>query len=87
MLEISQNDTFLNSQLILNFSDIGDISNLNDKQINIDKIIGMLTVFKFFKAFLEKCFNAIRIQENLKDKICELNSEANYIETIFKSEE
>lgn len=87
LLSISERDNFLNSQLTFNFADIGDGMNLNEKDVNIDKIIGMLTVFKYFKSFLEKCFNAIRIQDSLRNRINELNSEANYIEAIFRSEE
>lgn len=87
LLKISDNDSYLRTQINIDFSEIGDGTNLNDKQINIDKIIGMLTVFKFFRSFLEKCFNAIRIHDSLRNKICELNSESNYIEAIFRSEE
>jgi hypothetical protein len=86
LLKIAYQDKVLYSQLNLDFSNITE-TNLDDRKISIDKIIGMLTVFKFFKAFLEKCFNAIRVQDSLRDKICELNSEANYLEAIFRSEE
>ena len=84
---IAERDKALYSQINFDFSEIGDPNNINEKKINIDKIIGMLTVFKFYRTFLEKFFNAVRIQDTLREKIAELNSEANYIEAIFRSSE
>ena len=86
LLEIANQDKVLYSQLNFDFSNIKE-TNLDDRKISIDKIIGMLTVFKYFKVFLEKCFNTIRAQDSLTNKICELFSEANYIDEIFKNEE
>jgi hypothetical protein len=87
LMKITERDKALYSQINFDFSEIGDPNNINDKKINIDKIIGMLTVFKFYRTFLEKFFNAVRIQDTLREKIAELNSEANYIEAIFRSSE
>ena len=86
-MKITERDKALYSQINFDFSEIGDPNNINEKKINIDKIIGMLTVFKFYRTFLEKFFNAVRIQDTLREKIAELNSEANYIEAIFRSSE
>ena len=87
LMRIAERDKALYSQINFDFSEIGDPNNINEKKINIDKIIGMLTVFKFYRTFLEKFFNAVRIQDTLREKIAELNSEANYIEAIFRSSE
>ena len=87
LMKITERDKALYSQINFDFNEIGDPNNLNDKKINIDKIIGMLTVFKFYRNFLEKFFNAVRIQDTLREKIAELNSEANYIDAIFRSSE
>jgi hypothetical protein len=87
LMKITERDKALYSQINFDFSEIGDPNNINEKKINIDKIIGMLTVFKFYRTFLEKFFNAVRIQDTLREKIAELNSEANYIEAIFRSSE
>ena len=86
LLEIANKDKVLYSQINFDFSNLNE-TNLDNRKISIDKIIGMLIVFKFYKEFLEKCFNIIRLQDNLKNKISELYSEANYIENIFKNEE
>ena len=53
-------------------------------QLNVDKIIGMLKVFKFFKPFLEKCFSSIEIQENIMSKISEINSLIYHMDCLFK---
>jgi len=68
LMRITEKDKALYSQINFDFSEIGDPNNLNDKKINIDKIIGMLTVFKFYRTFLEKFFNAVRIQDTLREK-------------------
>ena len=87
LMRLAERDKAFYSQINFDFSEIGDPNNINEKKINIDKIIGMLTVFKFYRTFLEKFFNAVRIQDTLREKIAELNSEANYIEAIFRSSE
>ena len=75
------------SQLNFDFADMNDASNLGDKKLNVDKVIGMLTVFKFFKPFLERCFNSIDIQETIMEKITELNHEVSHMNDVFRFED
>ena len=42
------------------------------------------SVFKFFKPFLERCFSSVEIQENIMEKISELNSEISHMDSIFR---
>jgi hypothetical protein len=86
LLSISSNDENLYSKLIFDAGDIDDNMELNDKNPNINKIIGMLTVFKFFKPFLEKSFNSIKIQEKIVEKMTEINSQVNSMDSIFQVE-
>jgi len=82
LLKVSSEDKALYSQLNFDFSEMKDSS-----QLNVDKIIGMLKVFKFFKPFLEKCFNSIEIQENIMHKISEINSLIYHMDCLFKFED
>jgi len=79
LLKVSANDKALYSQLNFDFSEMKDST-----QLNVDKIIGMLKVFKFFRPFLEKCFNSIEIQENIMSKISEINSLIYHMDCLFK---
>ena len=87
LLTISSNDNNLLSKLNFDLEDISETTNLTDKNPNINKIIGMLTVFKFFKPFLEKSFSSIRIQNKIIEKISEINTEVNCMDTIYKAQE
>ena len=87
LLNISSSDDTLNSKLTFDLNDINDTSNLNDQNPNINKIIGMLTVFKFFKPFLEKSFSSIKVQEKIFEKIAEINAQVNCMDTIYRAQE
>ena len=85
LLKVSSNDKLLYSQLNFDFADMTDSAALGDnKKLNVDKVIGMLSVFKFFKPFLERCFSSIQVQENIMEKISELNSEITHMDSIFR---
>ena len=83
LLRVTANDKSLYSQLNFDFSEMKDPT-LGADKLNVDKIIGMLKVFKFFKPFLERCFNSIELQENIMCKISELNSEIYHMDALFK---
>jgi len=87
LLKVSSNDKLLYSQLNFDFANIADPTKLGENKLNVDKIIGMLCVFKFFRPFIERCFSSIQCQENIMEKIMEINSEVNYMDSIFKFEE
>jgi len=84
LLKVSSNDKILYSQLSFDFANIADPSKFGENKLNVDKIIGMLSVFKFFKPFIERCFSSIECQENLMIKINELNGEVHYMDTLFR---
>ena len=87
LLKVSSNDKLLYSQLNFDFAGIADPQRIGENKLNVDKIVGMLCVFKFFRPFIERCFNSIQCQENIMEKIMEINSEVNYMDSIFKFEE
>ena len=60
---------------------------LSDNNPDMNKIIGMLSVFKFFKPFLEKSLDSCKQQERIMEKIGEVNDELNYMNSLFRSEE
>ena len=83
LLKLSANDKALYSQLYFDFADMNDLS----KKINVEKVIGMLIVFKFFKPFLETSLNSIQVQENIMTKIADLNSDVYYMDSMYKFDE
>ena len=85
LLKVSATDKTLYSQINFDFSELKD-SALGEQKINFDKIAGMLTIFKFYKPFLERCFNSIHIQENMMSKISDLNSDIYQMDSLFKFE-
>ena len=87
LLKVSANDKLLYSQLNFDFAEISDSTKIDEKKINVDKIIGMLSVFKFFMPFLERCFSSIEIQDNVMEKVTELNSEVTHMDSVFRFEE
>lgn len=87
LLKVSANDKLLYSQLNFDFAEISDSTKIDEKKINVDKIIGMLSVFKFFMPFLERCFSSIEIQDNVMEKVTELNSEVSQMDSVFRFEE
>ena len=76
----------LDSNLEFDFDEINDKTELSVSNPNINKIIGILTVFKFFKPFFEKSFNAMKVQEQIYEKIGEINSQINCMETLYRSQ-
>ena len=87
LLKVSSNDKLLYSQLNFDFAGMADPMRIGENRVNVDKIVGMLCVFKFFRPFIERCFNSLQCQENIMEKIMEINSEVNYMDSIFKFEE
>jgi hypothetical protein len=87
LLKVSSNDKLLYSQLNFDFAGMADPMRMGENKLNVDKIVGMLCVFKFFRPFIERCFNSLQCQENIMEKIMEINSEVNYMDSIFKFEE
>ena len=70
---------------ILNHSvTIFDVKEKANNKLNIDKVIGMLCVFKYFKPFLEKCLNSMNRQENILTKLLDLTEEVHYMEALYK---
>ena len=51
LLKVSFNDKGLYSQLNFEVAEMKDSSNIGDKKLNVDKVIGMLNVFKFLNYF------------------------------------
>ena len=84
LLKVSSNDKILYSQLSFDFANIADPMKFGENKLNVDKIIGMLSVFKFFKPFIERCFSSIEVQENIMNKINELNGEVHYMDNLFR---
>ena len=62
LLKVSSNDKLLYSQLNFDFAGIADPQRIGENKLNVDKIVGMLCVFKFFRPFIERCFNSIQCQ-------------------------
>jgi len=83
LLKVSASDKDLYSQINFDFSELKD-SALGEQKINLDKIAGMLTIFKFYKPFLERCFNSIHIQENMMSKMSDLSSDMYQMDSLFK---
>jgi len=77
LLKVSFNDKNITSKLNFDMQYLTDMDLNDDENPNTHKIIGMLTVFKFFKPFIERSFNSYRIQENIIQKLTELNNEVN----------
>ena len=86
LLKVSASDKTLYSQINFDFSELKD-STLGEQKINLDKIAGMLTIFKFYKPFLERCFNSIHIQENMMSKMSDLSSDMYQMDSLFKFED
>jgi len=86
MLRISSANQNISSQLTLDM-DFINCCNLSEESSNTNKIIGMLTFFRFFRPFLEKNFNSFRVQEKVIQKLAEFNNEVRYIEALHKSHE
>lgn len=84
LLKISLKDKNLKKQLKINLEEI-DKDNI-DNIFNIDKIVGMLTAFRFFKPFLEKSLFTNKIQKHLNKKMTELKSELELIEQFFNAD-
>lgn len=84
VLKNSMNDNALYSQLNIDFDSLTDPANLQNNKLNIDKVIGMLTVFKFFKPFLEKSLNSMDRQENILTKLIDLTDDVHYMESLYK---
>ena len=85
LLTITENNKNISSKLNTDLDEINTVF-LNDDENNNNYIIGMLTVFKFFKPFLEKSFNSFRVQEKMIQKLAELNSEVRYLEALHKAQ-
>ena len=86
LLKISSTNQNISSQLHLDMNFVNN-SNLSDESPDSYRIIGMLTFFRFFRPFLEKNFNSIRVQEKVVQKLAEVNNEVRYIEALHKSQE
>jgi len=82
LLKISSNDKYVSPQLNYDFE---SINNMDLNSNGNEKIVGMLTVFRFFKPFLEKSINSFRVHEKMIQKLSELNNEVNYIKAIHNS--
>lgn len=87
LLKTSESDTLLYSQLDLDLSNLGELSKLPESQLNADKMMGMLCVFKFFKPFLERSLNSVRCQENIMKKLIDLKNEVQNMENYYNIEE
>ena len=87
LLKLSSNDNSIYSKLNFDFSDITPKTNLNGKGPNASRVLGMLTVFKFFKPFIESSFHSMNVQERIIQKIAELNSQINCMEVIYRNQE
>jgi len=87
LLKMSSNDQMLYSQLNIDFNSLADPANLQNNKLNIDKVIGMLSVFKFFRPFLEKSLNSMNRQENILAKLIDLTDDVHYMESLYKYED
>ena len=87
LLKLSQNDSNIYSKLNFDFSDMQGATNLSEDCPNFNKIVGMLTVFKLFKPFLEKSFNMMKVQDDITEKISELNYKINSIDHICRAQD
>jgi len=86
LLKISSNNENISSQLNLDMDFVSNYS-LTEENSDSYRIIGMLTIFRFFRPFLEKNFNSIKVQEKVVQKLSELNNEVRYIQTLHKSQD
>ena len=86
LLKISYCEQKLLSKLNIDFNIFNNF-NFNENSPNTNKIIGMLTIFKFFRPLLVKNFNSIKIHEKIIKKIDDLSNEINNIEDLYKIKE
>ena len=77
LLKVSLNDKNILSKLNFDMQYLTEMDLNDDNNTNTHKVIGMLTVFKFFKPFIERSFHSYRTQENIIQKLTELNHEVN----------
>ena len=87
LLQTSEGDKLLYSKLDLDLANLGELAKLPENNINEDKMVGMLCVFKFFKPFLEKSINSVHCQENIRAKLNDLSNEFNIMEKMYNLEE
>lgn len=88
LLKIFSRNNEVNQRLNFDFENMNnDDLDLSDNNPDMNKIIGMLSVFKFFKPFLEKSIDSCKQQERVIQKIGEVNDELNYMNALFRAEE
>lgn len=87
LIKISSDNKNLISNLNFDEELVTDESALSQENPNFNKVIGILSAFKFFKPFLEKHFNSLKIHDNVVTKLAELSSEVRYIDALYRSEE
>ena len=83
LLETSEGDNMLYSQLDLDLTNLSELSKLPQSKLNADKMMGMLCVFKFFKPFLESSLNSVHCQENIIAKLNDLTNEVKSMENLY----
>ena len=83
LLETSESDNMLYSQLDLDLTNLSELSKLPQGKLNADKMMGMLCVFKFFKPFLESSLNSVHCQENIMAKLNDLTNEVKSMENLY----
>ena len=86
LLKISEENENISPKLRLDL-DAFSALHLDDDNYYNNKVIGMLTAFKFFKPFLEKNFNSRKIQQKIIEKLSDLNNEIGHMNNIIKSDD
>ena len=87
LLSESEKDKMLYSQIHFDFTNLNELSQFSENKINNDKLVGILSVFKFFKPFLERSLNSVHCQENIMTKLNELSNEVQNMGNLYKFEE
>jgi len=86
LLKISEEKQNIYPKLNLDL-DSFDVLYLDDDYdiCNNNKVIGMLTAFKFFRPFLEKNFNSCKVQKKVIEKLSDLTNDVGRMNNLIKS--
>jgi len=86
LLKISEEKENIYPKLNLDL-DSFDVLYLDDDYdiCNNNKVIGMLTAFKFFRPFLEKNFNSCKVQKKVIEKLSDLTNDVGRMNNLIKS--
>jgi len=87
LLKIFSRNAEVNQRLNFDFENIrSEDIDVSEDNPSMSKIIGMLSVFKFFKPFLEQSLDSCRQQEKIMSKINQVSDDLNYMHDLYDSQ-